>query len=312
MTNKTWTSKDIPDQTGKVIIVTGANSGLGYETSLALASRGAQVIMACRNPAKAERAKQQILYKHPNSTVELRTLDLADLNSVRSFAEDFARDYQKLDILINNAGLMAIPYLKTRDGFEMQFGVNHLGHFALTGLLLRNLLSTAGSRVVSISSFMHKMGHMNFQDLNSENGYERWEAYSQSKLANLLFCYELDRKLRAYNAETISVIAHPGYSNTHLQFVAAEMEGARLKAAIVNLGNRWLAQNAAMGALPTLYAATVSHVQGGEFFGPSGLLEIRGYPVKVESNQRSHSRDDALRLWEVSEQLTSVTYDFTT
>ncbi|GAA3996246.1 SDR family NAD(P)-dependent oxidoreductase [Deinococcus rubellus] len=294
-----WSEADIPDQSGKVAIVTGANSGLGYETARALALHGATVIMACRNLDKATQAAEQIRALNPAGQVEVMHLNLADLASVRSFADEFKARYPHLDLLINNAGIMVPPQGTTQQGFEMQFGVNHLAHFALTGLLIGLLNKTPGARIVSVSSTAHRFGHIDFADLNwKDRAYNAWQAYGQSKLANLLFIDELQRKLDAAGQTTLAVAAHPGYAATGLQGEGGGMQ----------LANRLFAQSQAMGALPTLYAATAPQVRGGQYFGPSGLAELSGAPEQVESNARSHNKNDAQRLWQVSEELSGVQF----
>ncbi len=251
--NNHWTIEHIPDQTGKVAIVTGANSGIGYETARALAHKGATAILACRNEQKGQAAADQIQSEGPKGTAVFMQLDLSDLASVRGFVAEFNGRYNRLDLLINNAGVMIPPFGKTADGFELQFGVNHLGHFALTSLLLEKILTTPHSRIVTISSIMHKRGKIDFANLNSENGYDRNAAYGQSKLANLLFTYELHRKLEAAKNGTMAVAAHPGWTATNLQKHSGP----------INFFNRFLAQSPEMGALPTLLAATGPDVQGG-------------------------------------------------
>lgn len=307
-TNEKWTATDISDQGGRVAVVTGANSGLGSETALALAARGAHVVLACRDASRAQSALDAIRRASPGASIEVLALDLASLASIRAFAEAFGQRHSRLDLLCNNAGVMAIPRRSTADGFEMQLGTNHLGHFALTGSLLPTLLATPGSRVVSVSSSAHRPGRMHWDDLQLERNYGKWHAYAQSKLANLLFAYELDRRLRRAKASAISVAAHPGYAATNLQAVGARMEGARIAERVFDFGNRILAQSAAMGALPTLYAATAPGVQGGEYFGPDSFGEMWGHPRRVGSTARSKDLADAARLWEVSEELTQVRF----
>ena len=306
--NSKWTSGDMPDLTGKVAIVTGANSGIGLEAALALAGKGAQVVIASRNLEKCDEAAAQIRAKTPACLLEVIRLDLADLASVRAFTGAFRDGHDRLDLLVNNAGVMALPYRKTADGFEMQFGTNHLGHFALTGLLLDTLLNTPGARVVTVSSGAHTMGSVRFDDLQRERSYKKWEAYGQSKLANLLFAYELQRRFAAIGADAISVAAHPGFAATNLQAVGPQMEGSRLQSWGMKLANGLLAQSPEMGALPTLYAATAPDVQGGDYIGPDGLMEQRGHPKKVRSNMASYDEATAGRLWEVSVDLTGVDY----
>jgi NAD(P)-dependent dehydrogenase (short-subunit alcohol dehydrogenase family) len=304
-----WNTKDIPDQTAKVAIVTGANSGIGYAAAKALAARGARVILACRSQERGSDAVRTINDEYPSAAVELITLDLADLASVRSFVSEFSKKFDSLDILINNAGLMAIPYRKTVDGFEMQFGVNHLGHFALTGLLLDRLLAADMARIVTVSSAIHITGVMDFDDLNSKRSYNKWAAYGQSKLANLLFAFELQRRLEKNGYKIISVGCHPGYAATNLQSKGAEMSNNPLLAGIMKIGNKILAQSADMGALPTLYAATSPEVNGCDYVGPDSLMGQRGYPKKIFSSNASYAADAAARLWQVSEEMTGIHYD---
>jgi NAD(P)-dependent dehydrogenase (short-subunit alcohol dehydrogenase family) len=291
-----WTVENIPDQDGKIVIVTGANSGLGFEASRALAQHGATVIMACRSLEKGEAAAGQIRSASPRGQCIVRRLDLSDLSSVQEFAESCLNEYKRLDILINNAGVMAIPYRKTVDGFEMQFCTNHLGHFKLTGLLIGVLMSTPASRVVTVTSYAHFFGRINFRDLNGERFYQKWLAYCQSKLANVLFGYELQRRAVRHGAQPVSIVAHPGYAATNLQH--SSWLFTRL--------NPVMAQSQEMGALPILYAATSPALRGGEYIGPDGFLGQRGYPHKTWSSPSSHSLETARRLWEVSEQLTGI------
>ncbi|MFI1399903.1 oxidoreductase [Streptomyces sp. NPDC020681] len=301
-----WNANDIPRQDGRTAVVTGANSGLGLVTARELARHGARVILACRSEARGKQAEAQIASQVPDAQVEFRPLDLADLASVREFAASYP--YGSLDLLINNAGLMALPYAQTADGFEMQFGVNHLGHFALTGLLLPKLLDTPGARVVSLSSFMHARSNVDLSDLNSERRYGRWTAYSRSKTANLLFVHELARRLAAAGSQVVAAAAHPGYSDTNLQTASARLEGKKAAEKITAIGNRIFAQSAETGALPTLYAATAPNVRPDSFTGPR-LLGWRGAPV--ESWRLKYSRDDRTGegLWAASEQLTGVVYE---
>ena len=295
-----WTEADVPGQRGKVVIVTGANSGLGLETSRVLALRGATVIMACRNAVRAQKAADQIRALNPQGEVVPMTLDLGDLESVRAFAGRVRAEYDHLDVLVNNAGIMVPPLGRTVQGFETQFGVNHLGHFALTAQLMPLLERTPGARVVTVSSIAHRFGKMEFGDLNwHARRYAPMPAYGQSKLANLLFTYELQRRLNAAGKDVLAVAAHPGWASTGLQ---GEGRGAQLF-------NQWFAQSAAMGALPTLYAATSPDTMRGAFYGPSGLLELGGTPERVTSVDRSHDGQDAARLWAVSEELTGVDFE---
>jgi NAD(P)-dependent dehydrogenase (short-subunit alcohol dehydrogenase family) len=297
-----WTVDDIPDQTGRTVVVTGANSGLGLQTTIALAGRGAHVVMACRDLDKGRAAQA-----HVTGRTDLRPLDLADLASVHAFAETVA----SVDVLINNAGVMALPRRTTADGFEMQLGTNHLGHFALTGLLLPRLLAAPAARVVTLSSLAHKIGRMNFDDLHGERRYFRWSAYGQSKLANLLFALELQRRVAAAGSALRSVAAHPGYAATNLQFQANNITGTPIDRVLNRVTNAVVAQSDAMGALPELYAATMPDVPGGSYVGPDGRGESRGYPKLTAPNARASDPESARRLWEVSEELTGVRYDFT-
>jgi NAD(P)-dependent dehydrogenase (short-subunit alcohol dehydrogenase family) len=297
--NHNWTTKDIPDQSGKIVIVTGANSGIGYETARALALHGATVIMACRDLEKGAAAAEEIRREHPQADIDLRQLDLADFGSVQQFAEDFLDEYDRLDILINNGGVMATPYQKTVDGFELQFGTNHLGHFMLTALLFDLLHDTPDSRVVTVTSYAHLFSRINFRDLNSEGFYQKWLAYGQSKLANVLFGYELQRRAARNGKNPISIVVHPGYAATNLQHTST----------LFSMLNPILAQSQEMGALPTLYAATSPDIRGGEYIGPDGFLGQRGYPHLTNSSGPSHDREDARRLWEVSKQLTGIEFN---
>ena len=295
-----WTTANIPNLSGKHALITGANSGIGYETALALAAKGAEVIMACRNPQKAQAAFEKIKAEVPHAKLVLMQLDLGSLASVRSFAEQVHTKYERIDLLINNAGVMALPYGKTIDGFETQFGTNHLGHFALTALLLDLVLAAENSRIVNVSSQMHQMGRINFDDLQGEKSYSTWAAYGQSKIANLYFTYELQRKLKAAGKATISAASHPGYAATNLQGNSSTF----------SFLNTFMAQSAAMGALPTLYAAISPEVKGADYIGPHAIAGWRGYPVKAKSNKLSHDENIAARLWKVSEELTGIKFEF--
>ncbi len=297
-----WTTADIPDQTGRVAVITGANTGLGYETALALAAHGAHVVLAVRNLDKGKDAISRIVAHSPQADVALQELDLTSLESVRTAARQLRADHDRVDLLINNAGVMYPPKSTTKDGFELQFGTNHLGHFALTGLLLDRLLPVAGSRVVTISSIGHRIrADIHFDDLQWEHGYNRVSAYGQAKLANLLFTYELQRRLAPIGT-TIAVAAHPGGSNTEL------MRHLPGWAASLYPVLEPMFQDAAMGALPQLRAATDPSVQGGQYYGPDGFSQTRGYPKVVGSSKKSHDAERQRRLWTVSEELTAVTY----
>ena len=285
-----WTTADMPHQDGRTFVITGANSGIGLEAARALGTAGARVVVACRDTAKGEHAVGEL-----DGDFAVRRLDLADLSSVRAFAADLEGD---VDVLINNAGVMAVPRSKTADGFELQLGTNHLGHFALTGLLIGRVRD----RVVTISSQAHRTGRINFGDLQSERHYQRWMAYGQSKLANLLFMMELQRRLDAVGSDVLSVAAHPGYAATGLQSHTESIQDQ-----IMGLFNHVIAQSAAMGALPTLYAAT-EDVPGAAYVGPDGLLQQRGHPHLVDMSGAAKNQDAARRLWDLSEELTGVTF----
>ena len=302
-----WTAADMPSQTGRRAIVTGANSGLGFETALALATHGADVTMAVRDTAKGEAAADQIRARAPQASLEVRRLDLADLASIDEFAWLWRESHPEgLDLLINNAGIMAIPRRETADGFEMQLGTNHLGHFALTGRLLEAI--RPDGRIVTVSSQAHRMGRMDFDDLMGERKYGAWRAYGQSKLANLLFMRGLAERLERTGSSIASVAAHPGYASTHLQAVGPEMRGQGWMTKVMGGVNKVMAQSAAMGTLPTLYAATFPAIRSGDYVGPDGFGEQRGHPKLV--GMTPSARDDAAasRLWTVSEDLTGVRY----
>lgn len=306
MTN--WTLDDIPDLRGKFAVVTGANSGLGLHTASALAAKGARVVLACRDAAKADAAMQQIRAQVPAAQLEFLPLDLADLASVRRFADTLLQRETRLDLLCNNAGVMALPQRKTRDGFEMQVGTNHLGHFALTGLLLPLLQQTPGARVVTVSSLAHHLGRIRLDDLNWERGYSKWPAYGQSKLANLMFALELGRRLQKTASGTISVAAHPGYAATNLQFAGPAMENSALGKLGMKLGNAVFSQPAAAGAWPSLRAATAADVRSGEFYGPRGFQQLQGPPARCKTSRRAQDEAVAAQLWALSERLTGVSY----
>ena len=297
-----WTTSDIPDQTGRTAIVTGANTGLGFQTVAALAAHGAHVVLAVRNLDKGKDAVQKIAAASPGAAVTLQELDLTSLSSVRAAADELRSKHDGIDLLINNAGVMFTPKSITKDGFELQFGTNHLGHFALTGLLLDRLLPTQGSRVVTVSSVGHRIrAAIHFDDLQWERSYSRVGAYGQSKLANLLFTYELQRRL-APRGTTIAAAAHPGGSNTEL------MRNMPAPLRVATAAMAPLFQGADMGALPTLRAATDPDVLGGQYFGPDGFGQMRGYPKVVSSSDQSHDESLQRRLWDVSEELTGVVY----
>jgi NAD(P)-dependent dehydrogenase (short-subunit alcohol dehydrogenase family) len=299
----TWTADDIPDQHGRLAVVTGANTGLGLETAGLLAAHGASVVLAVRDVDKGKHAATRIADTVPGANLTIQHLDLTSLESIHAAADELRAKHPKIDLLINNAGVMYTPKQTTHDGFELQFGTNHLGHFALTGLLLEQMLPVPGSRVVTVSSMGHRIrARINFDDLQSERSYNRVAAYGQSKLANLMFTYELDRRLSG-TGTGIAVAAHPGGANTDL--------GRNMPAALRGIADALtplFAQSAAMGALPTLRAATDTAVRGGHYYGPDGFLQTRGHPTLVESSKQSHDQTIQRRLWTVSEELTGITF----
>jgi NAD(P)-dependent dehydrogenase (short-subunit alcohol dehydrogenase family) len=297
-----WTADDIPDQTGRNAVVTGANSGLGLVTARELARAGATVVMACRNLDKGHAAVEQIRAAAPDAQVQLEELNLASLESVRGFAERHTATHDGLDLLINNAGVMAPPRRRTVDGFELQFGTNHLGHFLLTTQLLDSMEGREDARVVTLSSTAHKIGRISFDNLDGDRYYFRWRAYGQSKLANLLFALELDRRLRRADSTVKSLAAHPGYAATNLQSASPPM----IDRMVMRVSNKLVAQSEEMGALPTLFAATEPGLEGGTYVGPDGPSEQRGHPTIVSPNGRARDEDTARRLWQVSEELTGV------
>jgi NAD(P)-dependent dehydrogenase (short-subunit alcohol dehydrogenase family) len=301
-----WTAADMPDQTGRTAIVTGANSGLGLAAAEALAAAGANVTLACRNLEKGEEALASIRAAVAGAAVDLEELDLSSLASVRAFAARFAGERDGLDLLINNAGVMAPPRRRTADGFELQFGTNHLSHFALTGLLLGEMRGREDARVVTVSSTAHKFGRIAFDNLGGEHRYFRWRAYGQSKLANLLFARELEKRLRAAGSAIKSLAAHPGYASTNLQTAAPPL----LDRTVMKVTNLLVGQSPEMGALPELYAATRPNLEGGLFIGPDGFEQQRGHPKVVGSTAAGRDEAVAARLWAVSEELTGVSYEF--
>ncbi|MFW9928826.1 MAG: oxidoreductase [Candidatus Thorarchaeota archaeon] len=312
---KKWTVDDIADLTGKIVVITGANSGTGFEATKILAKKGAHVIMGCRNEEKGKKALEEIKKELPESSIEYMHLDLSNLKSINEFTTNIKSKYKHVDVLLNNAGVMQTPHKKTEDGFELQIGINHLGHFALTGLLLDLIKATPEARVVTMSSTVHTMGKVDTTDLQFENGrkYDRTKSYSQSKLANLLFAYELDRKFKENNITAISVASHPGYAATNLQSSGLSLDTG-LKAKFYRwtykITNKVIAQSAYMGSLPMVMAGVDNSVKGGEYYGPTGLLGQRGYPGKTKSNEKSHDVENAQKLWKISEELTKVHYSF--
>jgi protochlorophyllide reductase len=306
-----WTAADIPDQSGRTVLVTGANSGLGLRTAEALAHKGAHVLMGCRDATRGEAARSHVTTSATGPAPEVVPLDLADLGSVREAAQSVAGAVERLDVLVNNAGVMAMPLRRTVDGFELQFATNHLGHYALTGLLLPALQRATGPRVVTVSSNGHRMGRNDWSDPNWERRrYLKWPAYGQSKLANLLFTRELARRAHEAGSSLVAVAAHPGNSATHLLAASTDASGNRLVGQLMNWGNQLIAQPDSAGALPQLYAATMPDVIPGEYFGPDQLFQLRGHPTRVGSSAAARDDEAARRLWQLSEELTGVAYVF--
>jgi NAD(P)-dependent dehydrogenase (short-subunit alcohol dehydrogenase family) len=303
-----WGVDDISDLTGRVALVTGANSGIGYETAFALAGHGAHVVLACRNPDKARQAYDTLENDLDRSSLEILPLDLSDLYSVRAAAAKVLERHARLDLLINNAGVMGTPYRQTADGFELQMATNHLGHFALTGLLLDRLRTTDRSRVVTVSSQMHRVGRLDLDDVAGDHVGNTWVAYGTSKLANLAFTAELDRRLRAADCSTLAVAAHPGWTRSNLAGNGASIGNHRLRGKIGRVAGRTFGQATKTGSLPTLYAATAREVVGGQVFGPSHAFQLFGPPTLVRPDRRARDRESAARLFEISEQLTDVHY----
>ena len=306
--NNKWTQENIPDLSGKVIVVTGANSGLGYESSKTFAEKGATVILAVRTVAKGDKAKSDILKTAPDAALNVMKLDVGDLSSVREFANAFKAKYQRLDILLNNAGVMAIPRQETVDGFEMQLGVNHLGHFALTGLLLDLIVNTPGARIHNVTSSANYTGTINFDDLMGEKEYGRWAAYGQSKLANVFFTFELQNRLSAAGYDTIVNTSHPGLVYTNLQANSVEQSGTGMEALLYRIIGPFMAQDVSMGVLPMLYGMTAKDAKAGAFYGPR-IFNLRGYASEQKANNDTYDAKALKRFWEVSAELTGVTYD---
>ncbi|MDH5670568.1 MAG: oxidoreductase [Myxococcales bacterium] len=301
---------ELPDLSGKTVLITGANSGIGFEAARAFAGKSAEVVLACRSLERAQRARERIVAEHPSARLELLELDLASLGSVRAAAERFVQQEKPLHVLCNNAGVMAIPRQLTEDGFEMQLGVNHFGHFALTGLLLDALKAADSARVVTVTSLMHRGGRLRLDDLAAERGYHKWSAYGASKLANLLFAFELERRLERAGLAIASLACHPGYADTDLQQVGPRQSGSKLQQAFYRTGNLLFAQSPERGAWPTLAAATDPALRGGELIGPGGLGALYGAPRPGRAARRAYDAELARRLWEVSEQRTGVEYRF--
>jgi NAD(P)-dependent dehydrogenase (short-subunit alcohol dehydrogenase family) len=302
-----WNAADVPDQSGRTAVVTGASAGLGLETAKVLAGRGATVVLACRDTDKAERVAARIETELGRPRARVVRIDLASLDSVLEAANEIRSTCPRVDLLINNAGVMMVPYHRTEDGFELTLATNHLGHFALTGLVLDILLATAGSRIVTVSSIAHRRAVMHFDDLQSERGYQPSDAYAQSKLANLLFTYELQSRLEAAGTRTTALAAHPGNARTDLWRTSSPLERALISRRLRVL-NFWIAQSPQIGALPTLRAAVDPSAQGGDYYGPHRRPQFTGYPTRVQSSPRAHDTVAQRRLWEASEQLTGVSY----
>ncbi|AOK31553.1 MULTISPECIES: oxidoreductase [Burkholderia] len=303
-----WSEQHVPPQHGKVAVVTGANSGLGWQIAETLAAKGAQVVMGCRDTGKGEHAARAIRHQHTHALVEVMPLDLADLSSVRRFADTVIDSHGRVDILCNNAGVMFLPLRHTHDGFEMQMGTNHLGHFALTGLLLPALRKSASSRIVTMSSGFNRFGKIRLDNMLAELGYNKYRAYCDSKLANLMFTLELQRRLELAGLPILSVAAHPGYAATNLQFAGPAMENSPFGTLAMRVSNRFAAQPADVGALPAIHAATAPHLGAGAYVGPARMCETRGYPAAARIPHQARDTAMSARLWEKSGQLTGVRY----
>jgi NAD(P)-dependent dehydrogenase (short-subunit alcohol dehydrogenase family) len=302
-----WTTKNIPDQTGKIFLITGANSGLGFESVRALAEKGAKVIMACRNLEKGLRSRQEIWETIPGADLDLCELDLASLDSISRFVTGIYANYSHIDVLMNNAGIMATPYATTADGFEQQFGTNHLGHFALTGKLLKLLMNIPGSRVVNVASLAARQGKIFFDDLKGECSYNPWDRYRQSKLANLLFTFELKKRLDAGQVNVQVIAAHPGVSFTNLH---RAMDMSPVLISSYDFLLKGLLPDATRGALSLLYAAAAPDAKSGGYYGPGGWFEVAGFPSYAQIPSQAKDQDTAEKLWKISEKLTGVRYDF--
>ena len=308
--SRNWTQEDIPDQTGKIVVVTGANSGLGFETSKIMAQHGAHVVMTARSLEKGEAAKAEILAENPAASLDLMKLDVGDLASIREFVGEFKQKYDRLDILVNNAGLMAIPRQETPDGFEMQLGVNHLGHFALTGLLLDIIGNTPGARIHNVTSTANFTGSINFDDLMGEQEYSRWSAYGQSKLANVFFTFELNKRLEAAGLDTMANVSHPGLVIGNLQANSMAQSGTQgSESFLYRIAGTIMAQDISMGVLSMLYGMTSPEAEGGKLYGPRYFYH-RGYPAETRANRAAYDDEALRRFWEVSEELTGVKYQW--
>lgn len=307
--SQNWSPDDIPDLTEKIVVATGANSGLGLESSKVLAGKGATVVMAVRNIDKGEKARAEILALYPNASMDLMKLDVGDLESVRAFADAFKARYDRLDILLNNAGLMAIPRQETADGFEMQLGVNHLGHFALTGLLLDVILQTPGARIHSVTSTANFMGSINFDDLMGRDEYSRWGAYGQSKLANVFFTFELDNRLKAAGLDTMANVSHPGLVIGNLQANSVQQSGTRVEGWLYSASRLFLARDVSKGVEPMLYAMTAEDAKSGALYGPRYIHHL-GPVAETRANDAAYDEEALKRFWKVSEELTGVPFKF--
>lgn len=308
---KKWNYDDIPDQSGKTFLITGANSGLGFSASKALVSHGATVVMTSRSLDKGIKAAEAIKKEFANAKLDVMQLDLASFQSIKDFANQFKSKYSKLDGLLNNAGVMQPPRRETEDGLELQMGTNHFGHYLLTGLLLDIIKNSPGCRVISQSSIAHETtGGIDFDDINHESKYSRTGVYSQSKLANLLFAFELNRKFQEHNIDAISLGVHPGYTNTNLQTAGPSMGGASMLSRFYKFSNAFFAQNVDKGAAPLVYAAVAPDVNGGDYIGPTGMRRMRGYPRRLKARKTAYDEESAKKLWQISEELTELKYGF--
>jgi len=305
-----FSARDVPDQTGRVVVITGGNSGIGYEAARVLLAKHARVVLACRDATKMMRAAQALRDEVKGSAVDEVVLDLSSLASIENASVLLTAMHPKIDVLVNNAGVMALPERQTVDGFEMQFGTNHLGHFAFTGRMLPALLAAPSSRIVTVSSLLHRGGHIEFNDIPLAKAYDEGKQYGMSKLANVLFSYELDRRLKASSSSSIALACHPGYSATNLQGAGPAMKGSAVMSLVMKVANAVVAQPAASGALGTLMAATSPDLRGGEYIGPVGMNHMRGPPVVSKSNAESYDLDVAKKLWARSEELTKVRFPF--
>ncbi len=308
---KKWNYEDIEDQSGKIFLITGANSGLGLSASRGLASHGATVVMTSRSIEKGNEAAETIKKDYPEVKLDVMQLDLASFTSIREFATSFKSKYTQLHGLLNNAGVMQPPFRKTEDGLELQMGTNHFGHFLLTGLLLDVIKNTPGSRVILQSSVVHENTKgINFEDINNEKKYNRTGVYAQSKLANLLFAFELNRKFQEHNINAIALGVHPGYSATNLQSAGPSLGGASIFSRFYKISNFLIAQNVDKGALPLVYAAVASDVHGGDYIGPTGFRRMRGYPRRLKAKKTAYDEEAAKKLWAISEEKTGLHYNF--